>query len=231
MKRFGSLFQMMALSATVGLAASLGGCSTAKKVKRTLDLNELHIQAAIAEDEGDWRKAYDLWNEYVEQRPQSALAEFRLGQAEMQLGYVRDAVSHMRIAHDLQPGNIEYIEGLAEALVAAGDTEALMTLLRQTAEEGPDGSGYIRMGRYAQEAGLYDEAREAFELAIVNERGESVEPYLEMASFYRAIGDTDQEVHYLRMALWFDRTDANIKARLTELGMIPGPSLAIQPEF
>ena len=219
------------LAALMSVSVGLGGCNTAGKVKRTLALNDLHIQAAVAEDRGDWEEAYELWSEYVDRRPQSALAEYRLGKVEMRLGLYSDAVSHLRVAHDLQPGNVEYIEALAEALVVVGDREALMTMLRQTADEGPEGSGYLRMGRYAEEAGLLDEARESFDLAIVHARGTSAEPYIAKADFAQRIGDADMEVQNLRYALWFDRTDESINARLTALGMIPGPSLALKPEF
>ncbi|MFG0245546.1 MAG: tetratricopeptide repeat protein [Phycisphaerales bacterium JB052] len=227
MKRMGTAILVLAM----GVGFGLGGCSTAGKVKRTLALNDLHIRAAVAEDEGDWDEAYALWSEYVDRRPQSALAEYRLGQVEMQLGLYRDAVGHLRVAHDLQPGNVEYIEALAGALVASGDQDALMDLMRRTAEEGPDGSGYLRMGRYAQQAGLLDEANEAFQLAIVQARGTSPEPYIAMADFARAIDNTDLEVRNLRYALWFDRTNQAINTRLQGLGMIPGPSLALTPEF
>lgn len=227
MTRLSVLLMMVVLAG----GSVLGGCNTAGKVKRTLALNDLHIRAAVAEDEGDWDQAYALWSEYVERRPQSALAEYRLGMVEMRLGLERQAVGHLRVAHDLKPGNIEYLEALASALVATGQTESLMTLLRQTAEEGPDGSGYLRMARFAQEAGMLDEAREAYELAIMQARGASPKPYLEMAQFARVIEDQDMEIRNLRFALWFDRTDAAIESRLEALGMIPGPSLALKPEF
>lgn len=227
MNRFGATVLVLIMGVTMGL----GACTPANKVKRTLALNDLHIRAAVAEDKGDWDQAYELWSEYVDRRPQSPLAEYRLGLVEMRLGLYGDAVSHLRIAHDLEPGNIEYLEALADALVATGDTDQLMTLLRQTADEGPDGSGYLRTARYAQEAGLMDEAREALSLAIVNARGKSARPYIAMADFARVIDNTDLEVRSLRQALWFDRTNEEIEARLEGLGMIPGPSLAIRPEF
>jgi hypothetical protein len=78
---------------------------------------------------------------------------------------------------------------------------------------------------------MLDEAREAYDLAIVRGRGTSAVPYLEMADFASTIGDTDLEIRNLRYALWFDRADESVMARLSALGMIPGPSLALQPEF
>lgn len=227
MNRFGATVLVLITGVTMGM----GACTPTNKVKRTLALNDLHIRAAVAEDKGDWDQAYELWSEYVDRRPQSALAEYRLGLVERRLGLNEQAVSHLRIAHDLQPGNVEYLEALADALVAVNDRDQLMTLLRQTAEEGPDGTGYLRIARFAQQAGMMDEAREALSLAIVESRGESPVPYLAMAEFANTIGNTDLEVRSLRQALWFDRTNEQINARLTALGMIPGPSLAIRPEF
>ena len=221
----------LVLALTLGFSSVLGGCNTAGKVKRTLALNDLQIKAGIAEDEGNWEQAYEHWTEYVERRPHSAHAEYRLGVVEMRLGKYRDAVGHLRVAHDLQPGNIETIEALAGALVAVGDTEALLRMLRQSVNEGPEGSGYLRLGQYAAEAGMLDEAREAYTLAIVNGRGESAEPYIAMADFARMVGDEDAEVRNLRYALWFDKNSVVIGDRLRGLGMIPGPSLALKPEF
>lgn len=227
MTRLGVLLLLVVVVAS----GMIGGCNAAGKVRRTMTLNDLHIRAAIAEDEGDWDQAYALWTEYVDRRPQSALAEYRLGVAEMRLGLASQAVTHLRVAHDLKPGNIEYLEALAGSLVATGQTQSLMMLLQQTADEGPDGSGYLRTGRFAQQAGMMDEAREAYTLAIVHARGTSPEPYLQMAEFARAIDDREMEVRNLRYALWFDRADEAIQSRITSLGMIPGPSLALSPEF
>lgn len=208
---------------------SMPACSTAKKVKRTLALNDLQIQAGVAEDRGDDQRAYELWSEYVDRRPQSDLAEHRLGKIEARLGRYNDAVSHLRVAHDLQPGNVEYIEALADVLVTTGDRAGLMSLLRDSVEEGEGGSGYIRMAHYAQQAGMLDEAREALQLAIVRARGQSPTPYMAMADFARAVGDRELEVQNLRYALWFDPADQQILARFAQLDMVPGPSLAQQP--
>jgi tetratricopeptide (TPR) repeat protein len=216
----------------IALAVALApGCSSVSKVKHTLALNDLHIQAAIAEEKGDDQTAYELWSNYVDRRPQSALAEYRLGMVESRLGKMNDAIGHLRVAHDLKPGNINYIEGLAGALAQINRIDGLMKLLRATIDEGQPGSGQLRLARYARRVGLMDEAKEALELAIIADRGQHVGPYLEMAEFARSINDQDNEIRYLRYALSFDPSEAAILSRLGELGMIPGPSLAIEPSY
>ncbi len=215
--------------ATLCFVLAANGCSPVNKVKRTLTLNDIHIQAAIAENKGDDIQAHELWSEYVDLRPQSVLAQYRLGMVEMRLGNFEQASAHFRIAHDLKPGNIEYIEALAEALAQAGRSDSLMKLLHETIEEGEPGSGQLRLARYAQRIGFMDEAREALLLGIARDAGQSPTPYLAMADFANAIGDRDTEIKYLRYVLWFDRADPTILARLESLGLIPGPSLAIAP--
>lgn len=210
-------------------SAAITGCSSVGKVKRTLALNDLHIQAAIAEDRGDDEKAYELWSEYVDRRPHSVLAEYRLGVVETRLGLLNQAIGHLRIAHDLKPGNEEYLLALAEALAQANRTDSLMKLLRERVEEGEDGAGYLRLARFAQRVGLMDEAREALLLAIVHNHGLSAVPYVALADFAAAVGDRDDEIQNLRYALWFDPSDPVILERLESLGMIPGPSLAVHP--
>ncbi len=215
--------------AALCLVLATNGCSPVNKVKRTLTLNDIHIQAAIAENKGDDSRAHELWSEYVDLRPQSVLAQYRLGMVEMRLGNFEQASAHFRIAHDLKPGNIEYIEALAEALARAGRSDSLMKLLHETIEEGELGSGQLRLARYAQRVGFMDEAREALLLAIARDAGQSPTPYLAMADFANTIGDKDTEIKYLRYVLWFDRADPTILARLESLGLIPGPSLATAP--
>lgn len=223
------------LAATVLIAfASISsiptaGCSTVGKVRNTLALNDIHIQAGIAEDKGDYERAFELWSEYVDRRPHSVLAEYRLGKVETRLGYYEQAISHLRVAHDLKPGNIEYLEALADALVLANRTDSLMSLLRETVNEGEEGSGYYRLARYSQELGMMDEAREALDQAVIHANGQSPDPYLQLAQFSKQVGDRESEILNLRKALWFDRSSPSIKARLIELGMIPGPSLAMKP--
>lgn len=220
-----------ALALLTGLSMGIGACTPANKVKKTFALNDLQIKAGVAEDRGDWEQAYELWGEYVNRRPQSAMAEHRLGLVELQLGLNEQAITHLRVAYDLQPDNLEYLEALADALLLVRDRDQLLALLQQSAENSDDGNAHLRLASYAQRAGMMDEARDALTIAIVSFRGESPVPYRAMADFAQRVGDTDLEINNLRQALWFNPSDAAINTRLSALGMIPGPSLALPPEF
>ncbi|MCA9304315.1 MAG: hypothetical protein KC996_09350 [Phycisphaerales bacterium] len=219
------------LALTMLLAALIiaPGCSTARKVKTTLAANEALVAAGAAEDAGDLEKAYELWGDYVEMRPHEANGEYRLGRIENALGKHRDAANHLRIAHDLKPGNIDYIEELAVALINSDQQDELLSLLHATANEGEEGSGYLRLARYAAQAGMMDEAHEALMTAVALHGTTSPAPHLAMADFARETGDSEGEVLALRHALWFDPADTGILARIRELGVIPGPSLALDP--
>ncbi len=208
---------------------SVASCGTARKVKRTFALNELSVQARMAAQRGDDERSLELWQEYVERRPHAHFAQFNLGQTESRLGMYGQAIGHLTAAHDLRPGNIEYIEALADTYILADKVENMMSLMANTVFEGEPGEGHLRMARYAQQVGLLDEAKAAIRSAIVYFDGESAEPYMAMADFAQMIGDADLEERSLRQALSFDETSDELDQRFLALGITPGPSLAIVP--
>ncbi len=219
----------MILCSTLTALMLTSACTPVNKVKKTLALNDLHIQAGIAEDRGDYQRAYELWTNYVERQPQSVLAEYRLGLVETKLGLYDQAVGHLRVAHDLKPGEVIYIEALAEAYILANRSEPLLDMLHATIHEGEPRSGYYFLAKYSQQVGMMDEAKQTLDTLIALEQAESPEPYIAMANFARTIGNKELEFTNLRYALWFDQSDPILLERVESLGMITGPSLAIQP--
>lgn len=221
---------MRTLILTVIAAATLaGGCQPAKKVQRTLALNELQNAAGYAEQQGDDAKAMELWTEYVTRRPHEAMAQYRLGTLKLSNGMPREAADHLWIAHDLKPARIEYLEALAEALHQSGERDAMFQLLRDTIDEGGLAEGHLRYAKFASRAGLVDEAEESLRIAAALDGDRNDRAYRLLAQLARQTGDTEAETDAWRHVLWFDRSDEEANARLSELGMIPGPSLALPP--
>ena len=213
----------------ISVAVLLSSCGPTQKVKRTFALNDLSLKARAAARDGDDRRSLELWQEYVERRPHAHFAQYELGVTESRMGMYTASIGHLTTAHDLRPGNVEYIETLGDTFILAGRADAMVSLMQATAAEGGDVSGQLRVGRYAQRVGMLDEAKQAIGLAMMYSNGESVEPYLAMADFARQIGDAEFEESSLRKALWFDPGSDNLDSRFLALGITPGPSLAIDP--
>lgn len=213
------------LSVLLGLAS----CGPTQKVKRTLALNDLSREARTAAENGDDQKSLELWQEYVDRRPHSHFAEYQLGMTEARIGMYTEAIGHLTTAHDLRPGEIKYIEGLADTYIQAGRPQDMMDLLQETSGEGGRVSGQLRVAKYAQEAGMLDEAKQAIRMAMSFGGGETAEPYMAMADLARKAGDKKLEEQALRQALWFDPASDDLDQRFLALGITPGPSLAMVP--
>lgn len=218
---------ILSIACSVLLTAS---CGPTQKVQRTLALNQLSLKARTAAANGDDQQALAHWQEYVDRRPHSHFAQYNLGMTEARLGMYISAIQHLTTAHDLRPGEVQYIESLADTYYAAGQTEDMMTLLQETSNEGMGVDGHLRLARYAQQAGLLDDAKAAIRSAMIFDKGESAAPYMAMADFAQQINDHDLELQSLRQALWFDRSSNDLDQRFLALGVTPGPSLAIAPE-
>ena len=215
--------------APLAMMILISGCGPTQKVQRTLALNRLSFEARSAEKNGDDQQALELWEEYVIRRPQEPFAQYQLGLTETRLGMYQRAIGHLTTAHDLRPGNVEYIEALAEVYLLTDRPEDMMSLMRQTSGEGGLVAGHLRLARYAQRVGLLDEAKGAIRSAMIFGNGESAEPYMAMADLARLAGDAALEEKSLRQALWFDRGSDALDQRFLALGITPGPSLAMVP--
>jgi len=218
-----------ALLALSFAAACQTANNTASKVRNTLALGEIQNAAGYAEQQGNTDEAIALWTEYVDRRPQQASAQYRLGRLLLAERRAPEAVDHLWIAHDLKPGNTEYLDLLAESLFQAGERDTMFQLLRDTLEEGGLAAGHLRKAKFSQRAGLIDEAQESLGIAVAIQGDTSDEAHRALARLAKQTGDTDAEVLAWRHVLWFDSRDPEAAARLTELGMVPGPSLALRP--
>lgn len=215
--------------ALLALSSLALGCQPVNKVRNTLALGEIQNEAGFAEQNGDEARAMELWREYVERRPQQAFAQYRLGRLLVRAGRADEAIDHLWVAHDLMPGNIEYLELLAEAMHQAGEREDMFQLLNDTIEEGGLAEGHLRLAKFSMRAGMVDEAEESLRIAAALDGADSDRAYRALADLARQTGDTEAEIDAWRHVLWFNPRDEQANERLNELGVIPGPSLAIEP--
>ena len=174
----------------------------------------------------DARISYIKYNEI---RPGRADIYYKLGICDARTGRVAEAVQNLRIASDMEPENVAYVEAFARALFDAGEYEDVYALLRWRTEQPGLSGDYIRLGRFAAMMGDADVAELAFKTAAKIDQGLTVAPQLALADFYQSIGDTEQELLRLKMALFIDTNHEQVNGRIRELGFIPGPTFRITP--
>lgn len=223
------LGRTLAAGLAVGLA--LGGCQTkpAELITQSYELGDLRARGNEAFATGRYRDAVSYYGEYVHRRPQEAAVQYQLGRTYLAMGQGGAAREHLQVAYDLDPGNQDYIDALARAILQSGTRAEVLEFLEGAAEGNMTAQGFMTLGYYAREAGFIDEAEQAYQRAVQMSGDTSPEPHREMARFYRSIGDSRSELDQLRMAYAVDPADEATMVRLRELGEVPGPTYALEP--
>jgi cytochrome c-type biogenesis protein CcmH/NrfG len=179
---------------------------------------------------GNYSGALSDYVEYERRKPDDVDVRLRLAETYLRSGDAKAAREQMHIVRDVKPAKEDSIEGLADALAAAGEQEELMLFLQKMTRERGGVSDYMRLGTYAQQVGNVDEAQEAYLQAARLDGGKSSRIQLALADFYESLGDKSNTLKRLRMAMYLDPKNEEIPARVRALGEIPGPSLAMPPE-
>ena len=179
--------------------------------------------------QGRFEDARVPYIKYNEMRPGRAEVYYKLGICDARTGRITEAVQNLRIASDMDPENVQYVEAFAQALFDAGEHEDVYELLRWRTEQPGLSEDYIRLGRFAAMMGDADVAELAFKTAAKIDQGLTVAPQLALADFYRSIGDAEQELLRLKMALFIDTNHEAVNGRIRELGFIPGPTFHVTP--
>jgi tetratricopeptide (TPR) repeat protein len=201
----------------------IGGCTATRPLPTVRE----HGDRAFIK--GDYAKAASDYQEYATRKPGEAEVHRRLADSLLKENQPFEALTHAQQAFDLRPGEPEYIETYAEALLATGKSDYLHKFLRSLAQDRGGVSDWVRLGRFTARMGDADGAEAALTTAATMDRGQTIEPQLALANLYRSIGATEREKERLRMALYIDPKNEAVMQRLRELGEIPGPSLVLQP--
>ena len=212
----------------LGIALT-SGCEVKKVVDQERELTQLRASADAAFVNRDYERASEDYEAYLEMLPNVAEVRYRLGISELEMGRLSSAKTHLAVAHDIAPANNDYTIGYGRAIVETGDESELFNFIRNLLESAVTAETYIAVGEIAWMGGLHDEAERAYRTAVTLEGATSAVPHRELAHFYRSIGDAESEIERWRVVLSFDLNDTEANSRLRSLGVIPGPSMALQP--
>lgn len=214
--------QGLALGVLLALTLSAVGCQTGPSTEA------IGIYGDRAMEAGNYAEAVEYYEQYVQRRPIDAEGRYKLATA--YLGSERPTLAREQFILGMElTDDGRFIEGAADALVEIGQQEELFKLLRSRAESTRSVEDYTRLGRFAARVGDADEAEQALIFAAKLDKGQTVEPQLELARFYGTLGADSRRLERLRMALFLDPENQEAIDGITELGEVPGPAYAIPP--
>lgn len=217
------------LAVGVGLVSSLGGCKVQRVASQSLTLTRLHAQGDEAAAAGRWDEAAALYEQYIDIRPHETEVLVAQGRALLELGRSSEAREHLAVAWGLEPQDPEIVRLYGRALRESTGAPAAIGFARRAGEGVVSPEIAEAAADVLREAGAPDDA-EAVLLSAARRHGStSAAPHRALAAFYRALGDESRELERWRVVLWFDNEDGEARARLQQLGQVPGPTLALPP--
>ncbi|MHC4989785.1 MAG: tetratricopeptide repeat protein [Planctomycetota bacterium] len=214
---------LVVMAASAALLLGVAGCNSERPVE------DIRVSADHRLSLGDYESAAAEYALIAERYPGDWQAQYKLGLCSLELEQYAEARQALEVAHTLRPRDRAVADALAEAMYRQGDENQLITFLREQAEKTRSVYAYRRLARYAVAQGDMDTANIALETAIEFDEGRSVEPYLDASDFAQRIGDLELAIRRLRQAYGIDPQDERVSERLTALGEIPGPTLALPP--
>lgn len=140
------------------------------------------------------------------------------------------AREHLEVAHNIQPRDEEVVDLLAQAMLESDDEASLFSFLHHRTRSRRTVGEFMRLGFFAERAGDVDEAERAYLTAARLDGGLTVEPQVALADLYAHSGDEEAAIRRLRMASYIEPENPQIRERLRALGMVPGPTLALEPD-
>ncbi len=121
--------------------------------------------ARLYAESGDLQRSVKVI-EAVPAQNRTAKMEFALGAAYSQLKQSKDAIAAYQRAVDLEPGDMESMDALAQALIADNQLDEALKLYRQIAEADSDNAdALVHIGEILRQQGKYEDALAAIRKA------------------------------------------------------------------
>lgn len=217
-------FLASSVAAAGVLGGGLAGCNR--------DVSTQHEVRAAGNEafaRGDYPRALAEFTQLSNTHNYSPRARYDVGRTLYAMGRYDEAAAELEVAYLVDPKVPGLLEAMTDAFVAAGKHDELYAILQSRARQSGKVEDWLLLAESMQRVGSMDEAHSSLINAAIADGGESVEPQLRLAQFYRAIGDEDREMERLRAVMFIDPADESARMRLRELGITPGATLAIQP--
>ncbi|HBS28419.1 MAG TPA: hypothetical protein DEB06_02975 [Phycisphaerales bacterium] len=210
----------LALSPLLSLGAGCSGQRAVHMVEASGDRAMVHGDPVLAASE---------YREVVERAPARIDARIKYAGALLKAGDHRLAREEFEKCYTLRPNDEGVIQGLADSMVASGDSESAVQTLRTIAEEKGKPADWMRLGRLFERVNDADAAEKSYLTAARGDLGVSMEPQRALADLYRKVGKDSAALERYRMCYYLDPTSREIHSLIREFGEVPGPSIALRP--
>jgi len=218
----GFVVPMLALLALMLVPAT--GCMTASMLRE---------KGETAYNGQRYSDAVSLYQQSLDKKPESWESQWGLGKALLAMGRYRSAEIALEHAYELRGEHEEtpeVLDDLAMAYFQQGNRETtLRSFLRETTDRYQTSAAFLRQGEYLFKLGDVDAAVVAYRKAgYFADDGDS-KPFVKMADFYEAVGDSSNAVQALRFAYWMEPETPGLANRFRKYGIVPGPTIGLEP--
>jgi len=210
------------------IAGTLVGCHTPTPVLRQRGLDAYRVQ--------DYEAARSNFQQVVHRNPSDWKANYHLGKIALADDKPLTARTYLEAAYTVRnegpprhPETFEIVDALAEALYQQGDYPRLIGFTEEVIDHFGRVTDYLRKADYLAQMGDHDAAIVVYKQAIKTGPADDPTPYVALADFYDAIGDREAAVLQLRYAYTIDPGDQAIADRLRAHGVVPGPTVMLEP--
>lgn len=190
-------------------------------------------QALKSYQAGDYAAAADRYYAVTEYARHDWEAHYYLGMCYLELGQPVKAQTELEQALAVKEYSKVWapriLDGLAEAYFQQERYDAMYAFLREAVDQYGTWEDHARTARYMAKAGDNDGAALAYRKACFFSGNKEADIYVEAADFYESIADYKTAVHYLKWGYYIDNDYPDIEARFERLGVVPGPTLRVQP--
>jgi tetratricopeptide (TPR) repeat protein len=206
----------------------------------TLGCTPPHVyrdRGVAAYERGDLVEAKQNFAMCLQGDPTNRVCHYHIGLIALEQDEPAEARRHLEIAYALTRDSKRYEyyspdlpDALAEALFRQGNYPKLVGFCEELIAESGKVADYLRLARYMHRMGDPDSAVVVYRKAARIAPPDDPSPYVAMADFYEALGQTDLALEALRRAYGINPDNAEIAGRIRSYGLVPGPTVALPIE-
>lgn len=224
-KQWGQSLRAITVLLLTGLTLAMVGCQLPVRYARQQGLN------AYADKNYD--EARKQFNRAVAAQPEDWKSLYYLGMLDLRAGQSLDAQLKLEKSLSLRPDSEEtpkILDALALSLFNQKKYDNLTALLQQSVDRYNKSQDYLRQGDFMVKMGDVDGAKLAYTKAVHFATPTDTTALVALAQFYDSLGLNAEALLAWRQAYYVNPDDIQVSDAIRAHGMVPGPTIALEPQ-